>query len=103
MVAYEFGVLLLIKSLKLAYTDVTQPWYADNSSALGTFDNLELHFNSLKINDRVQGYYPNSIKIIIIVHNDNLESGKLFGAHHVFRVFTVTRYLGSYIRDEKYK
>ena len=45
MVAYRIGFLPLIKCLKLEYPDITQTWYADNAGALGTFNNLERHFN----------------------------------------------------------
>ena len=48
MVAYGIGIFLLIKLLKAAYTEVTQPWYDDYIGELSTYDNLELHFNSLK-------------------------------------------------------
>ena len=39
MVVYAMVVLPLIKLLKSEYPDVTQTWYADDYSALGTFDN----------------------------------------------------------------
>ena len=49
MVAYGIGILLLIKILKVKCLDVTYPWYADDSGALGMFANIELYFNSLKL------------------------------------------------------
>ena len=103
VVSNSIGVLPLIKCLKLAYPDVTQPWYADNSGSLGTFDNLGLYFNSLKRNGPDWGYYPDTTKIILIVHPENLEVGGLFSAHFFFAVFTDTRYLGNYIGYEKSK
>ena len=60
--------MLLIKDLKSAYTDVTHTWYADDYGTLGKFDNLEICFNSLKCHDPAQGYYPDTTKIILIVH-----------------------------------
>ena len=56
MAAYSIGDLLLIKLLKLVYPDITQPLYADNDGALGTFDNLERYFNSLKRTCPAWGY-----------------------------------------------
>ena len=47
MVSYAIVVLPLIKRLKSAYLDVTQPWYSDDTGELGKFDNLERYFNSL--------------------------------------------------------
>ena len=68
MVAYGIGVLLLIKRLKLAYPDITQPWYANNAGTLDTIDNLEIYFYLLKTNGPEQGYYPDPTKIFLIVH-----------------------------------
>ena len=45
MVAYSIVVIPLINNMKFAHPDVTQPWYADNFSALGMFDNIGLYFN----------------------------------------------------------
>ena len=41
MVAYIIGILLLIKNLKAEFPGVAQPWYADDSGALGTFTIVE--------------------------------------------------------------
>ena len=40
MVAYVIVVIMLIKLPKAAYPEITQPWYADNSGALGIFNNI---------------------------------------------------------------
>ena len=48
MVAYDIGILLLIKRLKSKYPDITQPWYVGNADALGIFANIDLYFNQLK-------------------------------------------------------
>ena len=37
------------------------------------------------------------------MHLENIEAGKDFGAHHVFKVFKGARYLGGYIRDDDSK
>ena len=74
IVSYGVGVLPLIKHHKSMQPNVTQPWYAEHAGALGTFDNLEQYFKSLKINFPDRGYYPNPIKIILVVHPKNLEA-----------------------------
>ena len=45
MIAYGTGILPLIKNLKQEISDVTQPWYADDAGALGTFAILETYFD----------------------------------------------------------
>ena len=86
MVAYGIVVLLITKLLKVVYTDVTQLCYADNAGVLGTFNNVVLYFHELRYNSLDQGFYPKPTKIILIVHTDNLEAGKLFGARNGFKV-----------------
>ena len=39
---------------------------------------MELYFNLLKRNSPERGYYPEPTKIIMIVHPENIEVGKLF-------------------------
>ena len=58
MVAYGIGVLPPIKKMRVAYPDVTHPWYADDAGSLGTFNNIGLYFNSLKTFGQDCGYFP---------------------------------------------
>ena len=102
-ISYRIGILTLIKWLKSTYPDITQPWYTDDSGALGTFDNLERYFISLKCNGPYQGYYPKPTKMIMIMNPKNLEVGRLFGQYHGFKVCAGTGYLDGYIRNEKSK
>ena len=67
-VAYGIRFLRLIKQLKAAYPDVTQPWYAENASALGTFDNIGSYFNALNCFGPGHGYFLKPRKSILIVH-----------------------------------
>ena len=99
MIAYEIGILPLIKNLKWEIPDVTQPWYADNAGSLGKFARLDTYFDSLTRQGLGRGYYPEPSKIVLIVRPENLEAGKVFRARHVFKVCTGARYLGGYIGD----
>ena len=101
MIAYRISILPLIKNLKQEIPDVTLPWYADDTGALGTFEIIENYFNSLTRQVPGRGYYPKPSKSVLIVHPENLEDGKEFGARHGFKVFTGARYLGGYIRDDE--
>ena len=49
------------------------------------------------------GITPEPSKIVLIVHPDNLKSGKMFGLSHGFKVRTCARYLGGFIRDSDSK
>ena len=86
MIVYGIGIFPLIKNLKREIPDVTQPWYADDAGALGTFAIIETYFNSLTRQGPGRGYYPEPPKSALIVHPENLKAGKEFGARHIFRV-----------------
>ena len=59
IVAYGIVILPKIKQLKSMYPDVTQPWYTDDSGALGTFNHLQKYFKALNHNGPERGYLPN--------------------------------------------
>ena len=48
-------------------------------------------------------HYPEPPKSVLIVHPENIEDGKVFGARHGFKVFTGACYLRGYIRDMESK
>ena len=100
MVAYGIGVICMMKQLKETYPDVTKPWYVDDEGALGTYDNIELYFNSLRQSVPGRGYYPQPSKIVLIVHPDIIETGKHVCLRHGFKVCTGVCYLGGFIRDD---
>ena len=74
MVAYGIGILPMIKQLKAEFPDIPQPWYDDDSGALGTFANVELYFNLLKLLGPGRGYCPKPSKSILIMDLDNTKS-----------------------------
>ena len=57
-IAYGIGILPLINNFKRAIPDITHPWYADDSGALGMFARLETYFYSLTHQGPGRGYYP---------------------------------------------
>ena len=85
-IAYGIGILPLIKNLKREIPDATQPWYSENTGALGTFARIETYFDFLTRQGPGRGYHPNPTKSVLIVRSDNIKAGKVFGACHGFRV-----------------
>ena len=86
MVVYGIVILLLIKLLKVEFPDVIRPWYYDDASALGTFANFKLYFNSTKRLSLGRSYYPKPSRNFLIVYLDTLDAGKQFGLRHRFKV-----------------
>ena len=103
IIAYGISILPLIKNLKCEIPDVTQPWYADDSGALGMFARLETYFGLLKFQGPGQGYRPKLSKNVLIVWPESIEAGKLFRRCHGFKMCTGTRYLGGCIGDDEFR
>ena len=103
MISYGIGILPLIKNLKRKLPDVTQPWYTDDARALGTFAIIQTCFNLLTRQGPRRRYYPKPSKRILITHPENLKAGKVFGAHHGFKVCMRARYLGVYIEGGRFQ
>ena len=103
MITYRIGIILLIKNIKQAILDVTQPWYADNAGALGTLARLDTYFDLLTRQGPGRGYHPKTPNSLLIVRPENIEAGKAFGVRHRFKVCTGACYLGSYIGDDESK
>ena len=101
MASYGIVILSLIKHLRAEFRDATQPFYADNSSALGTFANTKLYFNSVILLGLGHRYYPEPSKSVLILHPNNTESGKRFGLRHGFKFCTGVHYLGGFIGDDE--
>ena len=101
--AYSIGILLLIKQLNPKFSDVTQPWYADNAVSLGMFAIVKLYFNFLKLFGPEQWYYPEPSKCNFNMHPENIKARKRFGLCCRFKVCTFARYLGGSNGDDKFK
>ena len=72
MIAYGIGVLPLIRELREAHPRVTQPWYADDTGAGGTFTEVQAHFQDLQVRGPARGYYPELTKSILVVTPGNV-------------------------------
>ena len=72
MIAYGIGVLPLIRELREAHPRVTQPWYADNAGAGGTFIDVQAQFQDLQARGPALGYYPEPTKSILVMSPENV-------------------------------
>ena len=99
MITYGIVILPLINNLKREIPDVTQPWYADAAGYLSKFARIETYFDSLTRQVPGRGYYYELSNSILIVHSENIDARKEFGARHEFKVCTGARYIGGYIGD----
>ena len=102
-IAYRIRIFPLIKNLKQDIPDVTQPWYADDAGALGTFARHATYFYLLICQGLVRGYHPEPTKSILILTPEILEVEKVFGSRYIFRVCRGARYSWGYIGNDEFK
>ena len=72
MIIYGIGLLPLIRELWDAHPRVTQPWYADDAGAWGTFKLILAHFRDLQAQGPPRGYFPEPTKRILVVALRNM-------------------------------
>ena len=99
MIAYGIGVLPLILELREAHPRVTQPWYADDAGAGGTFAEVQAHFQDLQVWGPARGYYREPTKSILVVTPGNVARAKEHFRGMRILVVTGNRYLGGFLGD----
>ena len=99
MIAYDIGVLPLIRELRNAHPWVTQPWYANDAGAGGTFQQIQGHFQDLQARGPDRGYYPEPTKSILVMAPGNIARDEEHFRGLGIRVVTGHRNLGGYIGD----
>ena len=103
IIAYGIGIIPLFNYLKREIHGFTQPNYANNARAYDMFARLETYFYSLTCLGPVRDYHRKLTKSVLLILPENIETGKLFGRRHRFRVCMGARYLGGYIGGDKSK
>ena len=99
MIVYGIGVLPLIRELRNAHSQVTQPWYADDTGSGGSFQQMQAHFQDLQAQGPARGYYPEPTKSIFVVAPGNVAKAEEHFRGLGIRVVTGHRYLGGFVQD----
>ena len=61
-----------IQELRESHPRVTQPWYADDAGAGGTFAEVQAYFQDLQVWEPTRGYYLELTKSILVVTAGNV-------------------------------
>ena len=95
MFCYAIGILPLCKHLKTIHADCQSTWYADDSVAAGTFEQIEMFFDDLTIHGPSFGYHPEPSKSILIVKERDVESAAAYfkSNDRDFKIVNGHRYL----------
>ena len=97
MPLYGLASLPLIRKLNIECKLDRHLWYADDSGAGATFDDLEKYFELLKVYGPSYGYTPQPHKCILVTSDRNLSSAKSKFERYGMKVVTGSRYLGGFI------
>ena len=76
MIVYRIIILPLLNNIKREIPAVTQPRYADNARALGTFAKIDTYFYLLTHQGPGCKYYLEPSKSILMVHPENITARK---------------------------
>jgi hypothetical protein len=88
MFAYGLGILPLIRKLKAEFTNVNQPWYADDAGASGNYQSIRYFFQRLQEIVPNFGYYPEPTKSILVMGKHNFDKVKSAFADLKFQITT---------------
>ena len=97
IIMYVLGFILIIRELQAAHSKVTQPWYADNAGAGGTFTLLQAHLDDILSQGPTRGYFPELIKSILVVSIHNVVWAQRLCHMRGLVIVTRSLYLGGYI------
>ena len=98
MFMYAIGTLPLIRSLHNP-SRWTQIWYADDTSAGGSLENIQEWFSLLCSKGPAFGYFPEPTKSFIVVGEQFMTKAKALFHDLGVRVVTGYCYLGGFIGD----
>ena len=72
MIPYGIGVLPLIREIRGAHPQVTQPWYMDDAGAGEKFQHILAHLRGMQERIPPRGYLPEPTKSILVVAMRNV-------------------------------
>lgn len=101
MLLYGISTLHLIDVLR--EVGVYQCWYADDSSAQGTFDDLKKWWDVLESHGPEYGYYPQGSKSFLVVNPADKEEAEQTFRGSGISVVTGQRFLGGFVGQEEEK
>ena len=97
MVSYGLVILPFIRELQQAHPGFTQPWYADDVGAGGTFGGIWRHLHDLMVRGPPWGYLPDPTKSIFIISPRNILRAEAFFRGYGLQIVTIRCYLGVFV------
>ena len=92
-------VLPLIRKLKVEFTFLESPWYADDGSAAGSLENVGTFFKRLEEIGPIYGSFPEESNSILVVRGRDMEKANIFKEKNNFNFQIKNGY--RYLEEEK--
>ena len=103
MPMYALATIPLIKKLYCHLGDVSQVWYADDTSAAGKIDRLQEWWSQLVSQGPKFGYFPNATKTWLVTKQKHYATATTFFANTGVQVTSEARpYIGAAIGTEDF-
>ena len=102
---YAISSRSLIAELKLVVPDVTQVWFADDSSGAGLIERLKGWWSQLKVLGPSYGYHPKASKTYLILKDPSMleRAQELFAGEGVQITVEGERHIGAALGSENFK
>ena len=100
MISYSLGILPLIQDLQMDHPDVTQPCYADDDGAGGTFSGIGRHLDNLMVRGPPRGYFTEPNKSILVMSPWNSPRSESFFQGYGLQIMAGSSYLGGFMGTE---
>jgi len=96
MAMYALAVVPLIRHLRTIVPDVSQTWFADDATAVGSLSKLLSWWQHLSSVGPDYGYFTNAVKTVLIVKPEHLSTAKaLFANFNIQITARGQRHLGA--------
>ena len=100
---YALAMVLLIRRLRTEVPDVSQVWFADDASAVGSLSSLLTWWRQLSSYGPAYGYFTNAIKNILIVKPEHLTRAQnLFADTNIQITARGQRHLGAVLGSREF-
>ena len=100
---YALAMVPLIRRLRTEVPDVSQVWFADDASAVGSLSSLLTWWRQLSSYGPAYGYFTNAVKTILIVKLEHLtRAQKLFADTNIQITARGQRHLGAVLGSREF-
>ena len=100
IVSYGLGILNLVRELRIDHLSTTQPWYADDAWAGGTFEGIRHHLDKMIVQGPPHDYFLETTKSVLFMSPHNVLRAEAFFWGYRLHIVTGRQYLRGFVGTE---